>query len=164
MVVMKVHYKEMQIQTIFYHIMPFKKIPKIMVSNLDLDMVQIHQDRILSDYKDMRETPLRERCVIEYFGDDVGSIIISFTGRFHGKTNIGRKMWEKNKNGEWMQCIVVDEMEEDYHRGHRLRIHDMSCKNDGHDFWMTCKDQRISFKYPIDTDIESFPHPCSPDL
>ena len=145
-------YKEMHNEWIFYHLMSGKKIPQITTNNKDLNMINIHLENIYSDYQQLQEVPLREKFLMEYFGDDVGSVIIDFIGRFYrDSNNIGRKVWAQNLNGVWVQARVVDEKATTCSRHadrQQLKLHVVAWEGNARDVWRCCGNSGLSFTKP----------------
>ena len=99
-------YKELRTSFLLYHILPNETIPPI----IDEEMVEIHEQRILFHYQEIKDIPLRERFIIEHFGEDVGFIINEFNGRFGGDNDIGQRLWirDKETDNEWKAVRIMD--------------------------------------------------------
>lgn len=52
--------------------------------------------------------------IMEFFGVDIGSSVISFIGGFNQDTNIARKMLASDVNYKLTQCRFVDERDASY--------------------------------------------------
>ena len=151
-VVMIRFYKEVRCHCIFYHVMPFKCVPGINAHNQVLDIMEIHEERILSDYHKLKEIPLRRKVIMDYLGPDIGSIVNGFMGKLHRDTNIGRKVWAQNRSYLWVQCRVVDECIGSYYgaHDHDVKLHVIAHSNHDGDQWLSYQSEHISFKHPRD--------------
>ena len=132
--------------------MPGKYIIGIKADDKVLDMMRTHEVRIYSDYDQLKEIPCREQLVMEYLGDDIGSIVNDFIGRFSRDSNIGRKVWGWNLAQRWVQCRMVDE-EIGSHYGaydHWVKLHNIVHTNNENDVWMPYQSMNVSFKHPRD--------------
>ena len=151
-VVMIKFYKEVRCHFIFYHIMPFKSVPGINAQNQILDIMEIHEENILSDYHKLKEIPLRKEVIMNFLGADIGSIVNGFIGKLHRDTNIGRKVWAQNMSYLWVQCRVVDESIGSYYGAydHELKLDIIAHSNHDGDQWISYQSEHISFKHPRD--------------
>ena len=72
-------------------------------------MVEIYAQRVVAYYEEIKDISLRERLVIEFLVDDIGSVINEFIGRFTDD-DVGKRLWLQDLNNQWKVARIMDKI------------------------------------------------------